>query len=86
MFVSGHIACEDRAGECVESGEQRCSVVLIVVGHLAGVNLLHGQAQQGSVERLDLALLIDGQDDGVDQRADIEADDGGKLFRKHRIV
>ncbi len=64
MSVALHIAGEDRAGESVESGEQRRSVALVVVGHRAGAALFHGQAQLGPVECLDLALLIDGQDDG----------------------
>jgi len=33
------------------------------------------QAGLGTVERLDLALLVDGQHDGVGRRIDVEADD-----------
>ena len=43
------------------------------MGHRAGAALLHGQARLGAVERLDLALLVEGQDDGVGGRIDIKA-------------
>lgn len=41
------------------------SVALVVVGHGAETPLLHWQARLAAVERLGLAFLIDGQDDGV---------------------
>jgi len=85
MSVALNIAGEDRAGEDVESGEQRRrSVALVVMGHRAGAALFHGHTRLGPVERLHLALLIDGQDDGVGRRADIKADDTDKLSANAR--
>ena len=76
MAMALHVAADDRAVEHVERGEQRRgAVALVVVGHGAGATLLHRQAGLGAVERLDLALLVDREDDGVGGRIDIEADD-----------
>lgn len=40
----------------------------------------------GAVERLDLALLVDRQHDGVSRRIDIEADDVAQFIDELRIV
>jgi hypothetical protein len=53
----------------------RGAVPFVVVGDCADAPLLHWQARLGAGERLDLALLIDRQDDGVVRRIDIEPDD-----------
>jgi len=45
------------------------------VGHGSGAALLQRQAGLGAVQRLDLAFLVDGKDDGVRRRIDIEPDD-----------
>src|SRR5205814_8529230 len=60
-----HVAADDGAVEnVVKGGEQRgCAVALVVVGHGPGAALLHRQAGLSAVERLDLALLIDREDD-----------------------
>ena len=50
-------------------------MTFVVVGHRAGTARLHRQTRLGSVERLDLALLIDREDDRMGGRIDIEADD-----------
>jgi hypothetical protein len=55
---------------------------LVVVGHRSGPALLHGQTRLGAVERLDLALLVDGQDDGVLRRVDIKTDHIAQFFDK----
>src|SRR5450830_975392 len=47
----------------------------VVMGHGAGATLLHRQARLGTVQRLDLTLLIDGQNHGMGRRIDIEVDD-----------
>lgn len=59
---------------------------LVVVGHGAEPSLLHRQAGLGAVERLDLALLVDRQHDGVSRRIDIEADDVAQLVDELGIV
>ena len=87
MAVALHVAADDRAVEHVERGEQRGgAVALVVVGHGAGAALLHRQARLGAVERLDLALLVDRQHDGMGRRIDIEADDVVELLGEGRVV
>ena len=80
-------AADDLAVEHVERGEQRRrAVALVVVGHGAGAALLHRQAGLGAVERLDLALLVDREHDGMGRRIDIEPDDVAQLVDELRIV
>ena len=87
MAVALHVAADDGAVEHVERGEQRGgAVALVVVGHGAEPPLLHRQAGLGAVERLDLALLVDRQHDGVRRRIDVEADDVAQLVDELRIV
>ena len=79
----GHGAADDGPVENVEGGEQRrCAVAFVVVGHRPSAALLHRQTGLGAVERLDLALLIDREDDGVGGRIDIETDDVPELLRQ----
>ena len=62
--VALHIAADHGAVEDIEGREQcRRAVTLVVVGHRPGAALLHWQAGLGTVERLDLALFIDREDD-----------------------
>jgi hypothetical protein len=49
-------------------------------------SLLQGEARLRPVERLDLARLIDGQDDGMDRRRDVKADDIVKLLGKSLVI
>jgi hypothetical protein len=57
---------DDGAVEPIEGGKQRrCAMAFVVVGHRPGAALLHRQTGLGAVERLDLALLINREDDGV---------------------
>src|SRR5271156_5382420 len=71
-----HVATDDRAIEDVEGGEQRGgAVTFVVVGHRPGPTRLHRQARLGAVKSLDLALLIDREDDGMGGWVDIEPDD-----------
>ena len=80
MTMTLHIAADDRAVEDVEGGEQ-CgrTVPFVVVGHRAGAAWLDRQTGLGAVERLDLALLVDREDDSMGGRIDIEADDVAQL-------
>ena len=80
MPVALHAAADHRAVEHVQRGEQRRrAVALVVVGHGPGAALLQRQAGLGAVERLDLALLVDRQHDGVRRRIDVEPDDVAQL-------
>jgi hypothetical protein len=47
--------------------------------------LLHRQAGLGSIERLDLALLVDGKDNGVRRRIDIEPDHVAQLVDERGV-
>ena len=63
MTVALHVASDDCAVEDVEGGEQRRrAMTLVVVGHCPGPTRLHRQARLGAIEGLDLALLVDRQD------------------------
>ena len=85
--VALHVAADDLAVQHVEGGEQRGrAVAFVVVGHGPGAALLHRQARLGAVERLDLALLIDREHDGMGGRIDVEADDVLELVGELRIV
>ena len=87
MAVALHVAADDGAVEHVERGEQRGgAVALVVVGHGAEPALLHRQAGLGAVERLDLALLVDRQHDGMGRRIDVEPDDVAQLVDELRVV
>ena len=67
-----HVATDDGAVEDVEGGKRcGCAVPLIVVGHGPGAAQLHRQSRLGAVERLDLALLVDREDDRVVGRIDV---------------
>src|SRR6201984_13950 len=59
-------------------------MTLVVVGHRPGAALLHWQAGLGAVERLDLALFIDREDDGMGGRINIETDDVAQLVDEAR--
>ena len=59
---------------------------LVVVRHRAGASLLQGEAGLGPVKRLDLALLVDGQDDGVRRWINIEPDHIPQLVDEPWIV
>ena len=83
MAMMLHIASDDGAVEDVEGREQcRRAMTLVVVGHRSGAALLHRQTGLSAVERLDLALLIDREDDGMGGRIDIETDDVAQLAHK----
>ena len=60
-------------------------MALVLVGHGAGLALLQGQAGLGSVERLDLALLVDAQHDGVGRRIDVEPHHVAQLVDELRV-
>ena len=65
-------------------GREQCrrAMTFVVVGHRPGAAFLHRQTGLSAVERLDLALLINGEDDGMGGRIDIETDDVAQLPHK----
>ncbi len=56
------------------------------MGHGAQPPLLQRQPGLGAVERLDLALLVERQDDRMGGRVDVEADNVTQLLDEERIV
>jgi hypothetical protein len=66
MAMTLHVAADHLAVENVHRGEQgRRAVPLIVVRHGSGAPLLQRQSGLCTVKRLNLALFVDRQDDGV---------------------
>jgi hypothetical protein len=83
MPVPLHAATDDVAFQHVENGEQRGgAVALVVMGHGAAASALERQAGLGAVERLDLTLFGDRQDNRMRRRIDIQADNVGSLAAK----
>ena len=71
VTVALHAPADHLAFQHVEGGEQRSgAVTLIVMGHGAGAALLYRKARLGAVQRLDLALFIDGKNYGVGRRVE----------------
>lgn len=87
VTVALHVATDHRAVDEVEGSKQGGgAVALVVMRHGAGAPFLHGQPGLGTVEGLDLALLVDGEHDGVSRRVDIEADDVPELVGELGIL
>ena len=87
MAMPVHVAADHGSVEDVQRREERRRAMpLVVVGHGAGATLLQRQAGLGAVERLDLALLVDRQHDGVRRRVDVEPDHVTQLVDELRIV
>ena len=87
MAMALHVPADHRAVEDVHRGEQRRRAVpLIVVCHGPGATLLQRQSGLCAVERLNLALFVDRQDDGVGGRIDIEPNDVAQFVDEARVV
>jgi hypothetical protein len=87
MAMTLHAAPDDRALQDIERGEQRGRAVAdIIVGHGFEPAGLQRQARLGAVERLDLALFVEAEHDGVRRRIDIQPDDVSQLADKLRVV
>ncbi len=85
MPVARHAAADDLAFEHAEGGEQgRGAVALVVVGHGRAPARLQRQAGLGAVERLDLALLVDGHHHGVAGRVHVQTHARGPRCRRAR--
>jgi hypothetical protein len=63
-----------------------CAVALVVVSHGAGAPLLHRKAWLGSIQSLNLALLVGAKHDGVFGRVQIQAHDIFQLLDEVRII
>ena len=71
----------------IERSEQSCrSVALVIVGHGAATAFLDRQAGLGAVQRLNLALLVGAQHEGVLGRIQVQADDVFQLLRELGIA
>jgi hypothetical protein len=78
---------EDLAVKGVQSRKQcRRAVTFIVMRHRLAASFLQWQPGLGSVQGLDLALLIDAQNERMLRRIQIQADDGFQLTSKLRIA
>src|ERR1700723_262895 len=87
MAMALHTLADDLAFQHIKRCEQRRdAMTLVVVCDGASTSLLHRQPRLGAVQRLDLAFLIDRENDGVVGRVDVEADDLFELGRKLGIV
>src|SRR5712672_413166 len=87
MAMALHALANDLALKDIERCEQgRDAMALVVVGYGASAPLFHRQPRLGAIKRLNLALLIDRQDNGVVGRVDVEADDLVQFGGKLRIV
>src|SRR5258705_13874505 len=87
MAMALHALADDLALKDIERCEQgRDAMALVVMGYGASAPLFHRQTRLGAIKRLNLALLIDRQDNGVVGRVDVEADDLVQFGGKLRIV
>ena len=85
--VPGHAAPDDGAIEDVEGGEQGGgAVAFVIVCPGAATAGLQRQTGLGTIERLDLAFLVDRHDDGVLGWVHVEADDVLDLGGERRVV
>ena len=83
MAMALHALADDLAVKHIERREKGGDAVpLIVVGDGAGTSLLHRRPRLGAVQRLDLAFLINRENDGVVRRIDVEADELFELGRE----
>lgn len=71
-----HAAPDDGSVKDIEGGKERCrAVALVVMRHCSTLARLDRQARLSAVERLNLAFLVNGDDDGVSWRIHVKADD-----------
>jgi hypothetical protein len=86
MPVALHVAADNDSVEHVHRGKQGCRPVpLVVVCQGSGAAFLERQAGLGAVKSLDLALFVDGKNNGVRRRIDIESDDVAQLVDERGV-
>jgi len=61
-------------------------VAFIVVGHRSAASLLHGKPRLGTVERLDLALFVDTQNERFVGRVQVQSHHVHELLGEPRVV
>ena len=77
---------QDLAGGDVQGGKEgRGAVAHVVVRDAFDVADAHRQQRLGSVQSLDLALLVDAEHHGLVRRVQIESDDVADLLHEERI-
>src|SRR5437764_1205746 len=87
MAMALHTLANDLALKDIERREQGGdTMALVIMGYGASAPLLHRQTRLSAIKRLNLALLVDGQDNGVVGRIDVETDDLVQFGCKLRIV
>ena len=87
MAMALHVAADHRAVEDVQGGKQsRSAVPPVIMRSRRRLILLHRQLGLGSLEGLDLRLLVQRQDDGMRGRIDIKTDDVAQLGHEGRII
>ena len=86
MTMARQARADDGAFEDIQRGKQGGRAVpFVVVGHRAGPAGLHRQARLRPLQRLDLALFVDTEDQGLLRRIHIESDDVGELLQEPRV-
>ena len=87
MPMAVHVAADHGSVEHVHRRKQRLrAIALVIMSHRSRSPLLHRQAGLGSVERLDLAFLVDGKDNSVRLRIDIEPDHVAQLVNEREVI
>ncbi len=76
---------EDLCGDDVHRYEQVGRLVALVAMGRPGSALGHRQGGLGPVERLDLGLTVEAEDDGPLWRVQVKADDGDEFLLEARI-
>ncbi len=87
VAMLGHAAADHGAVQHIQRGEQGGgAVALVIVGHGPAFPRLQRQSRLGTVERLDLAFLVDGDDHRMGGRVHVQPDDVLDLGCEGRIV
>ena len=79
MTTALHVSADDRTVEDVAANSVVGAVSLVIMCHGPEPTLLQRQARLGTIEGLNLALLVDRQHNGVGRRVNIEPDDVAQL-------
>ena len=87
MSVAFHATADHPALEDIEGGEQRRRAVsFVVMSHGPRASRLYRQSWLSSIECLNLALLVEREDEGVRRGIDIESDHIPELLSESRIA
>src|SRR5258708_14230428 len=80
MAMALHTPADHLTFEHVEGRKERGgTVTLVIMGHGSGAALLYRHAWLGTVQPLDLALLLDGQSHGMRRRVPLRSGDAPHL-------